>query len=436
MKQGHTFAPEMVRKGNEMLGKWSVLVLLGVFGVVACGDDKEDDDSPGAQPKGKSDIIFGDGDGDSFANPAEDKGGTRPISAEEIEQLESGACAGWAAEPEPLPASIMLIVDVSSSMNSTTDATGGRTKWEVTRDALSDAIDDLPPSVTLGMVMYPNKDTEAARNNTVKNASECVNTGAVVPFALLGQPGSDHRERIQDLFDTNTLYSSTPTHDAYATALEVVQEANLPGNTFMLLITDGQPTLARGCVGSPSLSPPSNPQPIIDAIADAREDGIRTFLIGSPGSEENVGTGDDSRWWLSEAAEVGGTSIGGNCSHDGVPYCHFDMVEENDFSLALRSALATIAGQVVSCEYTLPSPPDGKELDLKNINLVLTPTGGQESTLILRDAAGSSCDEGWYMSNDQEVVMCEKTCDEVLSTIGSSIKIHFGCEPLPLGPVR
>lgn len=427
-------------KAKDMTGRVWAPLLVGLISVGACGDggkEDSDNDSADGSKTDTDDIILGDGDGDgdSFASP-EDEGGTRPITPEEAEQLESGACAGWAAEPEPLPSSIMLVVDVSSSMNSTTDATGGRTKWEVTRDALQAAIDDLPASVTLGMVMYPNKNTEAVRNDTAKDASECVETGAIVPFENLGAPGSDHRERITDLFDNATLHSSTPTHDAYATALEVVRDANLPGNTFMLLITDGQPTLARGCIGEPSLSPPSPPEPIIAEIADAFDDGIRTFLIGSPGSEENVGTGDDSRWWLSEAAEAGGTSLGGDCSHDGVPYCHFDMVEEDDFSAALGAALANIAGQVVSCEYTLPEPPEGKELDLQNINLVLTPANGEESILVLRDAAGSSCDEGWYMSGDQEVVMCEDTCDDVLSTIGSSIKIHFGCEPLPPGTVK
>lgn len=421
-------------------GGVALALTIAVLGTSACsGDGKDEDASSGTgdgDGKDTIDLGDGDGDGDQFADP-EDNGGTRPITAEEMEELENGACAGWYAEPEPLPSSIMLVVDISSSMNSTTDATGGRTKWEVTRDALQSAIDDLPPSVTVGMVMYPNKNTEDVRNDTFKDSSECVDTGAIVPFELLGPAGSDHRQTIEDLFDNATLHSSTPTHDAYATALEVVRGANLVGNdTFMLLITDGQPTLSQGCIGEPDLTPSRDPQPIIDEIAGARDDGIRTFVIGSPGSEENVGSGDDARWWLSEAAEAGGTSAGGDCSHDGVPYCHFDMVEEDDFSAGLRGALASIAGQVVSCEYPLPSAPDGQELSLTNINVVMTPPGGGESMLLLRDSAGSTCEEGWYLSGGEEVVLCENTCDGVLAETGTSLRVHFGCEPLPPTPIR
>lgn len=421
-------------------GSLAMALAIGLSGTGACGGDG--DDKGGSSGTGDGDgtdtIDLGDGDGDtdSLAGP-DDQGGTRPITDEEAEQLESGACAGWSAEPEPLPSSIMLVVDISSSMNSTTPATGGRTKWEVTRDALQSAIDDLPPTVTVGMVMYPNKNTEAVRDDNFKDASECVNTDEIVPFEVLGAGGSDHRQRIEDMFQNADLHSSTPTHDAYAAALEVVRDADLPGNeTFMLLITDGQPTLSQGCIGEQNLTPSRDPQPIIDEIDAARDDGIRTFIIGSPGSEENLGSGDDARYWLSEAAEAGGTSLGGDCSHSGVPYCHFDMVEEDDFGVALRSALAQISGQVVSCEYPLPEPPANQELDLTNINIVMNAPGGGEATLVLRDGAGSSCDEGWYLSGDRQVVMCEQTCDQLLSTTGSSIEVHFGCEPLPPAPVQ
>lgn len=419
-------------------GRMAMALAILFSGTGACGNGDEDSSSRTGDGDGTDSIDLGDGDGDgdSLASP-DDKGGTRPITAEEAEELENGACAGWSAEPEPLPSSIMLVVDISSSMNSRTDATGGRTKWEVTREALEGAVDDLPPTVTVGMVMYPNKNTEAVRDANFKDASSCVNTDEIVPFGVLGQAGSDHRQRIDEMFQSATLHSSTPTHDAYATALEVVRDANLPGNeTFMLLITDGQPTLSQGCIGEPDLTPSRDPQPIIDEIADAADDGIKTFIIGSPGSEENVGSGEDARYWLSEAAEAGGTSLGGDCSHSGVPYCHFDMVEEDDFSAALRGALAAIAGQVVSCEYPLPEPPPNQDLDLANINIVMTAPGGDEATLVLRDSAGSSCDEGWYLSGDQEVVMCEQTCDQLLSMTGSSIEVHFGCEPLPPTTVR
>jgi hypothetical protein len=122
--------------------------------VGGCGDSDGDGSNGGDGDGDSNDTIDIDmGDGDSLANPETDMGGTRLITAEEAEQLESGACAGWAAEPEPFPSNIMLVVDISSSMNQGAPGTGNQTKWEVTRDALQEAVEALPPTTTVGMVM-------------------------------------------------------------------------------------------------------------------------------------------------------------------------------------------------------------------------------------------------------------------------------------------
>ena len=122
-------------------------------------------------------------------------GGMRAITPDEESAIEDAACAGWSGEPEPLPSRLMLVVDVSSSMNSTTPATGGRTKWEVTREALLDAVSNLPGSATAGLLLYPNRQTNVSGSNNPGNASDCVETDALVPFDVLGGDGSPHRER-------------------------------------------------------------------------------------------------------------------------------------------------------------------------------------------------------------------------------------------------
>ena len=101
---------------------------------------------------------------------------------------------------------------------------------------------------------------------------------------------------------------------------------------FMLLITDGAPTLADGCIGDPP--DVVDTQPIIDEIAGAEGEGIRTFIIGSPGSERNSMTGGDMRPWLSRAAMEGGTAAP-SCTENGPNYCHMDMTQEPDFAAAL-----------------------------------------------------------------------------------------------------
>ena len=108
---------------------------------------------------------------------------------------------------------------------------------------------------------------------------------------------------------------------------------------------------ALNCQGSGTQQDPADPTPLIPEAASALARGMKTFVIGSPGSE-------DARRSLSQMAEAGGTATEG-CSHTGSPfYCHFDMTEEADFAVALRDALASISGLALSCAYDIPSPAE------------------------------------------------------------------------------
>ena len=71
-----------------------------------------------------------------------------------VGELRDAACAGWASEPELLPAVLMLVVDVSGSMESQAPG-GGGSKWAITRDALSEAMNALPASTAVGIIYYP-----------------------------------------------------------------------------------------------------------------------------------------------------------------------------------------------------------------------------------------------------------------------------------------
>src|SRR5690606_37337808 len=178
-------------------------------------------------------------------------GGKRPLSEEELEELEAGSCAGWSAEGESIPSVLQLVVDVSSSMSQQAPGTND-SKWEVTRDALLEAIvgvngTGLPGSVAVGMLFYPNVDGVDATPGA-KDIDYCVNTEAMVPAAPLGAADGDHRNAVRQGIENVQLETSTPTYDAFSHALNFgLLPAELPGEKFMLLITDGQPTLAAGC---------------------------------------------------------------------------------------------------------------------------------------------------------------------------------------------
>jgi hypothetical protein len=261
-----------------------------------------------------------------------------------------------------------------------------------------------------------------------------VNTDAAVPLAALGEAGSSQRGLVVDALEVNPQ-GGTPTHDAYQYALGAFAGATLPGNRFMLLITDGQPTFLLGCVGSGLTREPVEEQPIVDEVAGAEAQGIRTFVIGSPGSEQNESTGADARPWLSRAATAGNTALA-DCSDSGPNYCHFDMTEEADFGAALKRTLAQITGQIVDCTFALPQPPEGKSLDPTQTSVVYLKGGQDTDAHLIYKNANTECDRGWRLTPDQQSIeLCGSTCEAVQADPGVRLELMFGCET-PIVPVR
>lgn len=416
---------------GAVIGPWS---LLG-----GCGSSEKDSGTGGdgdGDSVGDGDIQIGDGDvgdGDSFSlEPG-------PLTDEELEALRDSACAGWSFEPELQPSVLQMVIDVSGSMDLPPENGGTETKWVTTREALRDTVETLPGTISLGAVYYPNMDTQT--NCTGGNdpcdpgdpvdPGECVNLSTLVDVATLGPPGSTQRTTFADSLDSATPAGGTPTHDAYNIGFNELQASDAIGQRFLLLITDGQPTFLEGCSGSGFRVQPVDEQPIIDAIAAAREEGVRTFVIGSPGSEENASTGDDARPWLSRAAMEGGTAEEG-CTEDGPNFCHFDMSQETDFSGALRQALAAIIGQITSCDLNVPAAPEGQSIDPDKVNVVLTPF--DEPAEVIARTEESECVDGWtYGGSAETITLCEDTCLRLKENARSGIELFFGCEGAVVG---
>jgi hypothetical protein len=360
------------------------------------------------------------GSGASSGNPQMQDGGVIELTEDQVEDFTGAACAGWSAEPETQPAVLQLVVDTSLSMD---EPPGGRrggrggnndpTKWDITRDALQEVLGTLPEELAVGLFFYPNMSTEGS--DEPRPVAECVNLDegfAVEPLA------AEHRENLIEVFDDTEPNGWTPTHGAYEHALETsLLPADFPGQKYLLLITDGVPTLTHDCEGSSNggQADPVDTDPIVEAIADARRAGVRTFLIGSPGSE-------DGREWMSLAAIQGATARAG-CQIDGPPYCHMDMTTAPDFGAALRAGLNQVTGEI-SCTYDVPEPPDGQTIDPNLVNLIVTTSTG-DAQLVLPDNNGD-CSEGWQLSGDQ-IVLCEGTCSRVQAD-GGSLQLLFGCE--------
>jgi hypothetical protein len=219
--------------------------------------------------------------------------------------------------------------------------------------------------------------------------------------------------------------AATPLHDAYTVALEHFAMIPTVGSKHMVLVTDGQPTLSRGCLGVGEAGSPVGERPIIDEIAMAYQDmGIRTLVVGTPGSEANATTGADARPWLSAAALAGATARPG-CSHTGPEYCHLDMSGEPDFASALLEATRLPPCQSPGCRLSLPTPPEGEELDLDAIAVFYTSIEG--GPYLVRQSDATPCERGWHLTeHDTMIEICSATCDWLATRCGSQ-EITVGC---------
>ncbi len=395
-------------------GYWGVIGLLSF----ACG-------SSGGKDGAQTGPGFNAG-GNGALDPTYD-GGVADLTQDQVTALKSSSCAGWSHEGENLPAVLDFVVDVSGSMSLTAPTTKGQPKWDITRAALLSALDALPGLTAVGMIFFPNMNTQKNTTSPKPDCSTCVNTKAMIPIALLGAAGSAQRTALAAGINAADAAGGTPTDDAYEYELaNNMNKSQLPGDRFMVLITDGQPTFLKGCYGTGNTSDPVDYTPVVNAIGGAwTTNGVKTFIIGSPGSEAQASTGADGRGWLSHAAQVGQTPLTPTCSDSGPNYCHFDMSQVPDFAAGFSDALAQIAGQVVSCSYTLPTPPLGQTLDLSKINVILT-TGTPEYLLIQR-ATSATCTTGWYLDSSNNVVLCSDTCKKAKADTKSSLDLLFGC---------
>jgi len=368
------------------------LVFTASFTLLSCGSasSKDDQNAQGSELEG---VIFGEG------ATAGGNGGGRGFDGQ--------VCAGESAGAEVAPSVLQLLVDTSGSMDQ--NAPGGRgSKWTVTRSAVLDAIDGMPGDTTLGVVFYP---------NVPNNNQPCIDRRAAIGLAPLAAAGSRQRQQVRNAFQRQNPQGGTPTHDAYRYALAQVGATAAAGSRFVVLITDGIPTYSLGCVGTGQQDDAVDPSPLVTEAGSALSEGIRTFVIGSPGSES-------ARESLSRMAEAGGTARDG-CSHSGPNYCHFDMTEERDLGAGLASALKAITGLALSCRYDIPQPASGSLLDPGKVNVLFTPPGGAEELIL--QSPGQSCSDGWqYSAGNSQIQLCGPTCDRVRSSNGG-LTLEFGC---------
>ncbi|HMA96890.1 MAG TPA: hypothetical protein VKP30_29600 [Polyangiaceae bacterium] len=356
----------------------------------------------------------------------------RQITPTEEQSIRASGCNAWAFEPEIYPSKLELVIDVSSSMNSKAPGTN-RSKWEVTRDALIEAVpgvaagSGLPANTAVGLMFYPNMINDQV-SKTPTDANVCLNTDGETPMAVLGgNEAGTHRSLLRERLATVQLGRGTPTADAYYYVLDNTVlsplQSTFPGDAYMLLITDGMPTLYRGCYNPKGQLSNLPGDEVVAAVDYAFNKGVKTFIVGSPGSEE-------MRPWLSMAAFMGATAWGGcNPQSENGPFCHMDMTEAPDFSEALRNGLNSVMSQISGCKFEIPATSaDGTQtVDPEKIAPLIQFSDGRHVLIGRALADSASCNDGFRLLSSSMMELCKNTCNELRADSLATVQFIFGC---------
>jgi hypothetical protein len=380
------------------------LTLLG-FGL-ACGSG---DESGGGTSGGGPVSLAGSGgsgasaSGDSSVLGDGQNGGAGGLTAD-------SACASSASAGQRLPMYMILLLDRSCSMEEYDnnqqhlDLNNPNARWNQVTGALTTFFASADSQgVIASLILFPTG-SQNARCTPNPYTTPSTHDVALPDSTTLVNAMRANDPRTSDCTCTPTSFALQGTL-TYATGLK--QQVGDSAKVVIVLATDGYPqncnSVQNGDVG-----------PACTVATSAAAALIPVYVIG-------VG---DQLTNLNQLAAAGGTSTAFLVS----------TADPTAVGATLLTALNTIRGSILSCEYAMPTPPSGKELDTTLVNVDYTPTGGAETTLPQdQDCKG----EGWRYDNPNaptKIEMCPATCDSIKADPTGNLVVLLGCQTVTTGP--
>ena len=93
-----------------------------------------------------------------------------------------------------------------------------------------------------------------------------------------------------------------------------------------------------------------------------------------------------------------------------------------------QEALDKIRGEVLSCDFAMPKPPEGKALDIEAVNVAISANGSEE---ILTYSGDCKDGKGWKYDNlaaPTKVTLCPSSCDTATGSAHGKLTVAFGCK--------
>jgi hypothetical protein len=397
-------------------GPLAVCFALGLAS--ACGESKEGSlleqgaggDGSGATGTGGKQPVLGVGGADGLALGGDGTGSG---------QGGDGNCGSTRLEAA-LP-NVLLVVDKSLSMKQTPPGFDSN-KWDALYTALEATFADAEANINFGLDVYPAIEAETCEMPSTADIVVPIQSGA--PATILSE------------IENTTPSGGTPTAAALARALEYFENgegAALKGEKFVLLATDGGPNCNTNlscdpeactlnienkcpantnCCDPVDSGDPDGREKCLDedasmaAVAALAEKGIKTFVVGIPGTEAYAATLDLL------AAESGVTN-------PDAPPDYFAVTADGSGAGGLSDVLKTITTELIrSCRLELEENPPA----LRNLFVVVD---GVEAK---RDDP-----DGWQLVDDNDpttppiVELTGALCEQVENEGVEYINISYGC---------
>ncbi len=232
-----------------------------------------------------------------------DDGVSAPPACEGLDELKG--CGESSVEAEFRTTNILLVIDKSGSMDDTPE--GFETnKWEALKTALEEALPDVAKEMNFGVVLYPYSSDEQIPLDCSGDICCVAPTGSTINVPI--EKGTESVPKILSALNDTGPGGGTPTADALLAAYEYYTQGagkQLKGDRYVLLATDGGPNCngLNTCEGStctPNLDGQCSidnccegmgnycldDQSVIEQIEALKNEGISTFVIGIPGTEQ------------------------------------------------------------------------------------------------------------------------------------------------------
>jgi hypothetical protein len=320
----------------------------------------------------------------------------------------NSACATGTAKASLAGVNMFVMFDRSSSMSERAGGRNSPSRWELTSAALDAFFASTDAAgLNLALRFFPHDMPAAGCNQDGCDAAACgmplVELGTLTPEKA---PADAHEQALIAATAASApgmAGAGTPIFAALGGALKwaSAQHQKTPGeNTVVVLVTDGE---ANGCGNEIG--------PIAKLASDAlAADGTRTYAIGLTGSLEAD---------MDAIAMAGGTTKG------------IFVADGANTQQELLDALGAIRGAILVCDFPMPTPKPGVEVEPAFINVNFTPSSGTKSTLgQVSGEASCANSQGWYYddpTNPGRIILCPSTCEVVTADPMASLEILLGC---------